>query len=271
MLEFIEIENIEFIDCDNVSVYDIEVDTEHSYIANNFVVHNCGCITSTQTGIHVPLASLIHDTAEVKKKLLFLKDDKDNYIYNEKDLPKIIADGGIRNYSDIIKALALGADYVMVGSVFTKMLESAAVKTMRRSSATGKTLEMKCPLERYENLRCENGVWIGDYTDEFIAKMKEMGHTDVQKENQVIGEIDATFYGMASREGQIALNGSKTKTSEGLKTRLKVEYTMNGWCKNFIDYLRSAMSYVGTRHLGFFSLRATVIINSPNAVNAVNK
>lgn len=245
MLEFIEIENIEFIDCDNVSVYDIEVDTEHSYIANNFVVHNCGCITSTQTGIHTPLASLIHDTAEVKKKLLFLKDDKDNYIYEENDLPKIIADGGIRNYSDIIKALALGCDYVMVGSVFTKMLESAAPK---RSDIIG---EVTDEMIMSDDIKYINGQWtLGD---------------------EGLGDINATFYGMASREGQIALNGSKTKTSEGLKTNLKVEYTMNGWCRNFTDYLRSAMSYVGTKHLGFFSVRATVIINSPNAVNAVNK
>lgn len=202
------------------------------------------CITSTQTSIHTPLASLIHETADVKKKLLFLKDDKDNYIYDEKDLPKIIADGGIRNYSDIIKALALGADYVMVGSVFTKMLESAAPK---RSDIIG---EVTDEMIMSYGIKCINGQWtIGD---------------------DGLGDIHATFYGMASREGQIALNGAKTKTSEGLKTNLKVEYTMDGWCRNFTDYLRSAMSYVGTKHLSFFSLRATVIINSENAVNAVN-
>ena len=33
---------------------------------------------------------------------------------------KIIADGGIGGYSDAIKCLALGADYVMMGKVFTK-------------------------------------------------------------------------------------------------------------------------------------------------------
>jgi isopentenyl diphosphate isomerase/L-lactate dehydrogenase-like FMN-dependent dehydrogenase len=33
---------------------------------------------------------------------------------------KIVADGGISGYSDAIKCLALGADYVMMGKVFTK-------------------------------------------------------------------------------------------------------------------------------------------------------
>jgi isopentenyl diphosphate isomerase/L-lactate dehydrogenase-like FMN-dependent dehydrogenase len=33
---------------------------------------------------------------------------------------KVVADGGISGYSDAIKCLALGADYVMMGKVFTK-------------------------------------------------------------------------------------------------------------------------------------------------------
>lgn len=37
---------------------------------------------------------------------------------------KIIADGGIRNYNDIIIALALGADYVMIGGLFGSFIES---------------------------------------------------------------------------------------------------------------------------------------------------
>ena len=84
----------------------------------------CGCLSSSNTGIHMPMATLIDETVEVKKSL-------ENKWFNGeyKKLPKIIADGGIRNYRDIIKALALGADYVMIGSVFAKMLESAAPKT----------------------------------------------------------------------------------------------------------------------------------------------
>ena len=208
MLEFIEIENIEFIVCNNISVYDIEIDTEHSYVANDFVVHNCGCITSSNTSIHTPLATLIDDISTLRTEI------KDKY----GKLPYIVADGGIRNYSDVIKAIALGADYVMIGSVFAKMEESAAPKGTN---------------ER--------------------------------------GEKIITFYGMASKQGQIAMNGCKKKTSEGLVTQLKVEYTMNGWVNNFMDYLRSAMSYVGTRTLDDFKNKVNVIINSPNAVNAVNK
>lgn len=71
-----------------------------------------GCLTTTMTGIHYPLGSLLMEC---------------NYIKQKYDNPtKIIADGGIKGYADIIKCLALGADYVMCGSVFAKMKESEA-------------------------------------------------------------------------------------------------------------------------------------------------
>ena len=81
------------------------------YIRLSIGTGNC-CITSSNTGIHYPIASLIKECCKIKKQ------------YN-KDV-KIVADGGIRNYSDVVKALALGADYVMIGSLFGSMKESAA-------------------------------------------------------------------------------------------------------------------------------------------------
>lgn len=65
---------------------------------------NC-CITSTQTSCHYSMASLIADICELRPKEYHCK---------------IIADGGIGSYSDIIKCLALGADYVMCGKLFAK-------------------------------------------------------------------------------------------------------------------------------------------------------
>ena len=76
---------------------------------------------------------------------------------------------------------------------------------------------------------------------------------------------------MASKEGQIALNGSKTKTSEGKSRNIEVEYTMHTWAMNFMDYIRSAMSYLGARTLKDLNTFSTLIINSQNAVSAVNK
>lgn len=80
-----------------------------------------GCNTSTFTGIHYPMGSLL-------KKCNTIKETYKNLSVQNVGLnpTKIVADGGIKGYSDIIKCLALGADYVMCGSVFAKMKESEA-------------------------------------------------------------------------------------------------------------------------------------------------
>lgn len=198
-----------------------------------------GCISSTCLGIHSPMATLINEIYRLKGDV---KKPYGSEIY--KSCPKIVADGGIRGYADAIKALALGADYVMIGSVFAKMLESAAPKH-------SDLFEKEIDRDSFKYMYIEDGRWM--------------------LENEEVGNICATFYGMASRQGQIAMNGAKTKTSEGTSKCLSVEYKMDGWCENFTDYLRSAMSYVGVRTLDEFKENAVLLINSNNAVNAVNK
>ena len=88
-----------------VQTYDIEVDNEdHSFIANNVIVHNSLCSTRIKTGNGVPQLTAIMEVsraiAETQREVT------------------LIADGGIRNSGDIVKALAAGADSVMVGSLF---------------------------------------------------------------------------------------------------------------------------------------------------------
>lgn len=64
------------------------------------------CLSSVQTGINYPMASLIDSISEIK--------------YRYSGHTKIIADGGLRNYRDLIKCLALGADYCMLGGQLSK-------------------------------------------------------------------------------------------------------------------------------------------------------
>lgn len=243
----------------NPETYRVCVESYVDYVRCS-IGTGAGCITCSNTAIGYPIASLISEIAEIKNDIAQRID--------RKDLPKIVADGGIRNYSDVIKALALGADYVMVGSIFSRMLESAAVKFMDRSIGH-KKLHLKFPIERYENLKCENGFWKGDYTDEFIKKMKLSGH-NVEKNGHDIGQLDAKFYGMASKAGQIAMKGKKVHTSEGIEKTLPVTYTIETWVENMTDYLRSAMSYTNSRTLD--DLRnVSVVIVSNNTYNSVNK
>ena len=68
------------------------------------------CLTGTNTGVHFPMASLIDEINMLREDIC--------------GRTKIIADGGINSYSDAIKCLALGADYVMMGKVFAKSEEA---------------------------------------------------------------------------------------------------------------------------------------------------
>lgn len=78
------------------------------------------CITSANSGVHAPMASLIMSCIERKKTVEYYEEQISIY----KSVPKIVADGGFKNFDQIIKALALGADYVMLGSIFAKSQES---------------------------------------------------------------------------------------------------------------------------------------------------
>ena len=220
-----------------------------------------GCITASNTSIGYPVASLINEISKIKEELIERGANKDK-------LTKIIADGGIRNFSDIIKALALGSDYVMIGSVFAKMLESAALKVTTRDPIS-KIKFLRLPIERYEDIKYENKCWYGKYTDEFISEMKERGHT-TDKEYKLIGTIYAKFYGMASKAGQIAMKGKKVHTSEGIEKTLEVTYKMSTWVENFTDYMRSAMSYTNSKNLDDFR-KSNVVVISNNTYNSINK
>ena len=96
----------------NPETYNVLCDSNVDYIRLSIGSGN-GCLTTSNTGIHYPIASLIDECDHIR-------------IYKHEQYPKIVADGGIRNFSDAIKALALGADYVMVGGLFSSFIESAA-------------------------------------------------------------------------------------------------------------------------------------------------
>lgn len=70
------------------------------------------CCTATYTGVYYPMGSLL---------------DECNRIRNQYGVSriKIIADGGITTYRNAFKALALGADYVMMGSRLCQCEDSA--------------------------------------------------------------------------------------------------------------------------------------------------
>ena len=85
-----------------VPVYDLEVDCPtHSFIADNAIVHNSICTTRVVAGVGVPQVTAVFEVAQALAG---------------QGVP-IVADGGVRSSGDIAKAIAAGADAVMLGSM----------------------------------------------------------------------------------------------------------------------------------------------------------
>ena len=187
-----------------------------------------GCLTTKQSGIGYPMGSLIYEIR--KEKEIILELDKKNF-WNG-NVPAIIADGGMKDYSDIVKSLALGADYVMIGSIFNKSFESVADNYLYRIKLNKRLAKFfsdkKFPVKKY-------------------------------------------FRGMSTKEAQKAMGKTKFKTSEGVIRFRKVEYYLSGWVENFKHYLRNAMSYTNAETLDEFIGNVEICKISKNAYDRFNK
>lgn len=179
-----------------------------------------GCLTTEQTGIGYPMGSLVRDCYSASKKM------------SKKYRAKIVADGGMKKYADIIKALALGADYVMVGSIFNKSLES-----------------------------CGQNYWAGIPVGKRLAIFLYNKGFNVKKR----------FRGMSTKEVQKKWGNKILKTSEGVVRVRKVEYTLKTWVGNFSHYLKSAMSYTDSNTIEEFTGSPKVNKISTNSFKRYNK
>jgi IMP dehydrogenase/GMP reductase len=178
-----------------------------------------GCLTTQNTGVGYPMASLIKECYEVSATL--------------KNPAYIVADGGMKDYSDIIKALALGADYVMLGSILNKSLESAG----------------------------DNFLWKKIKVPQSFAEFAYKHGIPVYK----------LFRGMSTKEVQKKWGADVLKTSEGVVRYRKVEYRLSQWVENFDHYLRSAMSYAGAYTLDDYIGKTELVQISENAYKRFNK
>lgn len=181
-----------------------------------------GCLTTVQTGVGYPMASLIYECNKLKKRNSHIK-------------TKIVADGGFKKYADVVKALALGADYVMLGSIFNKSLESCGETTV------------------------ENGDTIDQYSQDALDRF----NVDIP--------LYKVFRGMSTKEVQKSWGKEELKTSEGVVRKHKVEYTLQGWVDNFTSYLKSAMSYTDKKELPHFIGGVVTNLISQNSFKRFDK
>lgn len=199
-----------------------------------------GCSTTSNTGTHYPMASLIDECFNIKKK------------YNLRI--KIIADGGIRNFNHVNIALALGADYVMIGSIFASFFESAALFQGYKDY-------------KINDHKLVDGAWKITEINQLDPKLDE----EIKRRFLSYGQ-SKEFYGMSTKKAQSLIKpDGELKTAEGVHKILKSEYTIKQWVDNMTDYLRSVMSYTNKFDIKDFIGNVNLVINSISEIQAVNK
>jgi len=177
------------------------------------------CLTAQQTAINYPLASLLYEISEMKNK--------------NKKYAKIIADGGLKKYSDIIKALYLGADYCMLGGILNKSLESSS------------------------DIYLWNKIKINQKIASLLFKHKF--------------KLYKRFRGMSTKSAQKQMGKNNLKTSEGTIKSNLVEYTLPQWKENFEHYLKSSMSYTDSTNLSEFKNNNSIIFITKNSQERFKK
>lgn len=210
-----------------------------------------GCITSPQTAIHYPMATLID---------MCNKFDLLNNIDPVNRSIKLIADGGIKSNGDVIKALALGANYVMIGGLFARTVDAAGDKYIIKGND-----RIKIEQWQAEQLFEENSYWKYD-PKIYDEEDNERSGYSITRDN-----LYTEFYGMASRQGQIDMFGKKMKTAEGIYKFLHVETSLQKWSKNMEDSIRSAMTYCNCWNLSDFVGKQKLIPNAEGEKESVNK
>lgn len=209
------------------------------------------CTTAANAAIYAPMASLIDECVSIKKNV---ERDRRNY----KSIPKIIADGGFNNYDDIIKALALGADYVMCGKIFAQCEEACGEKLQKFLYSDGAYKY----LNYYDAIKAKAYIDKANYSSNVLSTKIDINKTSEPYPITAFNEIYRNYYGMSTKKAQKEMGKENLHTSEGIEKMVTVEYSLLGWIDNFIDYLRSAMSYCNVTTLDAFKTAKIIKITN---------
>jgi IMP dehydrogenase/GMP reductase len=217
--------------------YDYYADAEIDYMRLS-IGTGSRCTTSCNVGIHYPVATLIDDIATKKKEW-------DMYYGKGKPSTKIIVDGGISNFDDIQKCLALGAFAVMNGSSFAKAEEACG--EVRYLTMTD-SFEGGMPSEEYKEAKANS------MSGTYYLTNRELHYLSH-------GKPFREYYGMSTKRAQKECGNVCSKTSEGIVKLVEVEYPIAKWADNMKSYIASAMSYCDAKTIDEFRIKTDLIIN----------
>lgn len=217
----------------NPKTYDLYAKSGIDYIRLGIGSGNV-CTTAANTGVHYPLGSLIYNCNERRNEIKHTILTNTEYI----TVPKLIADGGFKNFDQMIKALALGADYVMLGDLLA-----------RTFTACGKLYDTPNPVPGHD---------------------KELTRTGALLSSKAVFR---EYYGMSTKKAQMEMGKTEEecRTSEGIVKYLPVTQYLDKWLDNFAHYLKSSMSYCNCTQLEDFIGFPCMGINTPMARSAFMK
>lgn len=204
------------------------------------------CTTSCNVGVHYPTATLIDELRIMKERWT------ENMPDDLGGPTEIIVDGGIANFDDIQKCIALGAYAVMSGSIFAKAQEACEPIVFLQP----------------DNLNMADAIPAGEYFEK-LSELKERSALLENDDNEYWAAYRKLsqrkpyrlYYGMSTKMAQKKTGGSGKTTSEGIARPIAVEYPIAKWAENMADYMKSCMSYTGCRTIDEMRRETELIVN----------
>jgi IMP dehydrogenase/GMP reductase len=173
------------------------------------------CTTRKVAGVGVPQITAIMDAARARDHL-------DSQVV-------IVADGGIRTSGDAVKAIAAGADAVMLGGVLAPYPVSAGpvmlVNTGEKSNLSSVVRSMVAP---------GKGTDAGELLQKGVAEI-DFGERIVKKK---------VFRGMAS-DSALKDKGEVDYAVEGEEFLLDIDYDFEKTFADFVKGIRLGLAYMG--------------------------
>jgi len=160
----------------------------------------------------------------------------------------IVADGGIRNSGDAVKALAAGANAVMLGGFLAPFVVSAAPTLL---IDTGKKSELQAVIHAWKDQQGQDASSVMG-----TAATVDLGSQVVKKK---------VFRGMASDSALAQHKGeSERYTVEGEQFIIDLDYEFDKTFTNFLDGITLGLSYVGCKTIKQFHADAHFVEITPH-------
>ena len=217
------------------------------------------CTTSANVGVHYPTATLLDE--------LRMEKERWEIEFGRPAPTKIIADGGIANFDDIQKCLALGADLVMSGSIFAKSWEACGNIGYMHPDNLNMTdaIPEKVYFDKIIGLEKALKDMLQDY-DKYDGRAQQLLQEEIAQVTESLSKMKKRkpyreYMGMSTKKMQLATGGSGKTTAEGISRPIPVEYNINKWADNMKSFLVSVMSYTDSKTLEELARNSELIIN----------